>query len=296
MATYKVPQDVEAEDKLIAFLSLKQFIFALIFFGTGYLTFLLMKASPFFILMTLPVLIITGVLAFWQRKDQPIEAYLSAVFRFYTKPHKRIWNQDGTMDMVEVTVPPKVDKHYSDERSLGQVRSQLGNLSKLMDTRGWAAKNTSGQAVQQQDTSDRLVPLVRKQDYTPLTEQVSVTASEDPLSGLNPTSQAIAQQIQQQQVSQQDYTQSIVQQAREEATQQQATPQPAQITDVNPVIEDSSTKVQEHKIISDTPVTSAPVSDTIPLAESDTVQADLGSQSLESDDGSFEDGQAISLH
>ena len=39
MATHKVPQDVEAEDKLVGFLSLKQFIFVIFGIAFGWLTF-----------------------------------------------------------------------------------------------------------------------------------------------------------------------------------------------------------------------------------------------------------------
>ena len=44
MGTYKVPQNVEAEDKILGPLSLKQFIYALIGLGWGFLTFAILKS------------------------------------------------------------------------------------------------------------------------------------------------------------------------------------------------------------------------------------------------------------
>ena len=45
MATYKVLQDIEAEDKLIGPLTLKQFVFAIMTFGLGYLQFAMINSG-----------------------------------------------------------------------------------------------------------------------------------------------------------------------------------------------------------------------------------------------------------
>ncbi len=45
MATYKVIQDIEAEDKFVGPLTLKQFIFACITVVLGYLSFLLLTKN-----------------------------------------------------------------------------------------------------------------------------------------------------------------------------------------------------------------------------------------------------------
>ncbi len=48
MATYKVIQDIEAEDKLLGPLSLRQFIYAVIVVLQIFVVFQLSKVSPFF--------------------------------------------------------------------------------------------------------------------------------------------------------------------------------------------------------------------------------------------------------
>jgi hypothetical protein len=141
MATYKVPQDVEADDKLIGFLSLKQFIFVILGLGFGYLTFFFFtKIHPIASVIWFPPMVICLVLGLYQRRDQPVEVYLASAIRFRLKPHARIWDQEGYEERVIITAPPKIEKHYTKGYSRDQVSSRLGNLSRLMDTRGWASK------------------------------------------------------------------------------------------------------------------------------------------------------------
>lgn len=157
MATHKVPQDVEAEDKLLGPWTLRQFIFILMFFGSGWVAFLLSQiALPFGALM-LPFLIIFGVLGFVQRKDQPVEVYLTAFVRFNLKPHRRKWDQEGYYQHVIVTAPKKVEVKRFRDITQTEVVSRLNNLAKMMDSRGWAAKGLVT------TTSDRLVEITRPQ-------------------------------------------------------------------------------------------------------------------------------------
>ncbi|MEX0934608.1 MAG: PrgI family protein, partial [Candidatus Saccharimonadales bacterium] len=76
MANYKVPQDVEAEDKLLGPLTFKQFIFMLIAAGAGLMTWFMYQISPFMAIIPLPFVLIFGGLAVLRREDQPIERYL----------------------------------------------------------------------------------------------------------------------------------------------------------------------------------------------------------------------------
>lgn len=141
MATHKVPQDVETDDKLVGFLSLKQFIFVILGLGFGYLMFFFStKIQIFTGIIWFPPMAICLVLGLYQRKDQPVEVYLASAIRFYLKPHKRKWNQEGYEERVVITAPPKIEKHYTKDFSGEEATNRLGNLSRMMDSRGWASK------------------------------------------------------------------------------------------------------------------------------------------------------------
>jgi hypothetical protein len=67
--------------------------------------------------------------------------YFAAIVRFFLKPHKRIWNQEGVVETVRITAPRKEIHQYSDNLSKIEVTSRLGRLADLMDSRGWATKD-----------------------------------------------------------------------------------------------------------------------------------------------------------
>lgn len=141
MATHKVPQDVEADDKLVGFLSLKQFIFVVLGLGFGYLMFFFStKIHPLLGIIWFPPTGVFLILGLYQRHDQPVEVYLASALRFYFKPRKRIWDQEGFEERVIITAPPKIERHYTKNFTGDEAVHRLGNLSRLMDSRGWASK------------------------------------------------------------------------------------------------------------------------------------------------------------
>src|SRR5476651_1493159 len=145
MATYKVLQDIEAEDKFVGPLTLKQFIFAGIAFVCAYLSFFfLTKHAWILVIPLLPVMVTTGFLAFPWGRDQPTEIWLLAKIRFFLKPKRRIWNQSGVEQLVTITVPKRTEPEYvGSNLSQTEVRSRLKALASTIDSRGWAIKNVN---------------------------------------------------------------------------------------------------------------------------------------------------------
>lgn len=142
MATYKVIQDIEAEDKFVGPLTLKQFIFAATGVLCAYLSFFaVIKGAFFMLIFLLPPAILGFFLAIPWSKDQPTEVWVLAKLRFRLKPRQRIWNQDGIQELVTITAPKKPEHLYTNNMSQGEVRSRLKALADTIDTRGWAVKH-----------------------------------------------------------------------------------------------------------------------------------------------------------
>lgn len=207
MATYKVLQDIEAEDKLLGPLTLKQFIFAALFLGLGFVGFLtITSGAPSFIKLfmasiLLPFMLILGFLAAPIGQDQPNDVWLLARLRFLFKPHRRVWNQDGMSQQVTITAPKREIHVYSDGLSQTEVTSRLQALASTMDSRGWAVKNVTTNLYSQPGylspgaDSDRLVsPAEFPQEVAP----VNVQAADDILdTANNPIAQHLDQLVQQ---------------------------------------------------------------------------------------------------
>ncbi len=163
MATYKVIQDVEAEDKLVGPLTLRQFIYAGIAAISGYLGFLLTtKGAGFMLVVFVPIMLVCGFFAFPWGRDQPTEIWALAKIRFLFKPRKRIWDQSGVKDLVTVTAPKHVERNLTNGLNQEEVQSRLNALASTIDSRGWAVKNVNvsmgaASAMLPLYTSDRLV-------------------------------------------------------------------------------------------------------------------------------------------
>lgn len=139
MANYKIPQDVEAEDKLVGPLTFKQFIFMLVAAGAGLMAWFMAQVHPFLVVIPLPVILVFGGLAIFRREDQPVERYLLSVFNYLLRPKKRIWVPEGSYEHLVITAAKKTARPEL-KQDVEQVHGQLEKLARVVDTRGWATK------------------------------------------------------------------------------------------------------------------------------------------------------------
>lgn len=186
-------QDIEAEDKLVGYLGIRQFVYVIIAASSAFVIFRMFIAPElgparyFVILMFFLPMVVFGILSAPLGRDQPTEVWILSRLRYYLKPRVRVWNQSGLKELVTITAPKKIEKHYTDGLSQNEVRSRLQALATTLDSRGWAVKNANVTLNTQpiaavQQTSDRLV------DSTSLpqaTEIVDVRAEDDILDPLH---------------------------------------------------------------------------------------------------------------
>ncbi len=163
MATYKVLQDIEAEDKLVGPLTLWQFIY---FLGAALCVYLgaisVLKGVPFFLIFLAPVALFLGFLAIPWGGEQPTEVWALAKLRFFLKPRRRVWDQAGMTELVTVTAPKQIERVFTDGLSQTEVKSRLHALASTLDSRGWAVKNVNinmVSAAPSYSASDRLIDV-----------------------------------------------------------------------------------------------------------------------------------------
>ena len=161
MATYKLIQDIEAEDHILGPLTLRQFIYSLVTVFLFYICFLIIsKHVDFLLILFLPPALFSGFLAFPFKRDQPTEVWALAKVRFLTKPRKRIWSQSGIKELVTVTAPKKISEQLTNGLSQNEVRNRLQSLATMIDSRGWAVKNIGTVpegSIIQPDNDERLI-------------------------------------------------------------------------------------------------------------------------------------------
>lgn len=151
MAVYKVPQDVEADDKLIGPFSFRQFIYLIVVAISAAGAWGLSTVFIPLAIIPMPFILFFAVLALPLRKDQPMETYLSAVVQFYfLKSRKRFWQPDGIDSFVTIIPPKDADRILTKTFGEEEATRRLDYLANLVDSHGWSVR---GEGVAAPDTS-----------------------------------------------------------------------------------------------------------------------------------------------
>jgi len=233
MGQYKVPQDVEAEDKLIGPLSLRQFIYVIIgVVWAGLMFFILRPAgnstSPAvnYTIMAILVIPITGfflLLGFGRRQEQSFEKYFVALVRFYFVPRIRIWDKDiSTTELIKEEVKPA---EVITEKNI--PRSSLEQLALVMDTHGFMKDPT----IQLQDETNQAAVYGQRVinpgqiagNVANQTRTLQVTQQDDVLDANNPRSNQVNALLQNEEANIQ---QPAINNIKQNITSPQPAPQP----------------------------------------------------------------------
>lgn len=147
MANYKVPQDVEADDKLIGPFSFRQFIYLIVVALAGLLAWGLAQLFIGLAVIPLPIILFFGALALPLRKDQPMEIYLAAIISYYLKPHRRLWDPEGIETFIEITAPRTAEVQRTKNITQDDAEQRFRYLANIVDSQGWAIRGVNGPVV-----------------------------------------------------------------------------------------------------------------------------------------------------
>lgn len=153
MAQYKVPQDVEADDKLIGPFSFRQFVYLLIAAGLIALAVGLFQIFPLLAILPVPPVLLFLALALPLKKDQPMETYLAALVSYYLKPRTRRWVPGQRESTILITAPKIVEDTRTRDISQEEATSRLSFLADIVDSQGYAIKG----GIQNNNMRDDLV-------------------------------------------------------------------------------------------------------------------------------------------
>jgi len=143
MAEYKVPQDVEADDKLLGPFTFRQFIYLVIAAALVGLAVILFRIAIPLCILPVPLIIFLVILALPIKKDQPMETYIRAVVDYHLKPHTRIWTAGQPEKTIEITAPKQVEVDRTNGLSQEEASHRLSFLADLIDTEGYSIKGGS---------------------------------------------------------------------------------------------------------------------------------------------------------
>ena len=149
MASYKVIQDVEAEDKLIGPLTIKQLLYALLATGVVLVGWYVGKNTAWialapFIVIALPFIFMAAPLG----RDQPNDLWLLSRLNFRLRPKKRLWSQTGNAHKVLVVAGgEEVQAPAGESRTAEEIEARARHLSSILDSHGRVAKTQTPRAL-----------------------------------------------------------------------------------------------------------------------------------------------------
>ncbi len=141
---FRIPQNIDLEDKIVGPLTLKQFLYLMVGFIVIYLLFQKVAAERhqiiLFLILAVPIALFCIALAFVKIQDQPFGQFLFSLIFFYIRPRRRVWQRaDQTSQPVSGGKTEAAVQTPKTKKALSQ--RELGTLVKSLDEGGPAHQN-----------------------------------------------------------------------------------------------------------------------------------------------------------
>lgn len=133
---FKVPQNIDLEDKIVGPLTLIQFLYILGGALIDYILFQTVAKASFavFIVLASPISLVALALAFLKIQDQPLSHFIKAGLIYLQSPQTRLWQRRGH-DVSILTETPKPKETETPMVAKNLEKSQLEQLARMLDTR-----------------------------------------------------------------------------------------------------------------------------------------------------------------
>jgi len=139
---FKVPQNIDLEDKIVGPLTLLQFVYLM---AGGLIIYIAMGIihSGWFWLVAIPVGIFSLALAFLKIQDQPFMHFLASAALYFVRPRERAWKKEDVFERPHVfkKAVVKKDEKVGPKRHI--VKSELDKLAFVLDTKGKVEKKVN---------------------------------------------------------------------------------------------------------------------------------------------------------
>jgi hypothetical protein len=187
MLQYKIPQNVQVEDKIVAFLTLRQLIICGLGGGIAYLLYITLQPNYYFEVWLPPVAIIsllTIAIAFVKINNNTFTKWVLLLIEFLANPRKRMWNKEPSTTLLfkflgssksssSKQKAQKKNEQAAKEADEQEVLKNLSNLSALaekVDHNPFAQESKKAEAAASQEEAARrqkLEAIIQEQKQSP---------------------------------------------------------------------------------------------------------------------------------
>lgn len=143
MPQFKVPQNLDMEDRLIGKLTFLQFGY--LAFG-GLLAYVIVLKIPgtFGYILAVPIGLITFAYTFVKVQDQPFSHFVTSLVAYISLPRSRMWQHDSSNVDPHLIQPDKAPKKV-EKKEVKKVFTpdQIHHLAETIDSHGYAKIDNS---------------------------------------------------------------------------------------------------------------------------------------------------------
>ncbi|MCF7845914.1 MAG: PrgI family protein [Candidatus Peribacteraceae bacterium] len=133
---FKVPQNVQIEDKILPFMTLRQLIICGVGGGFTYLIYLTLETQPFAIWAP-PVIflgILTAAIAFLKIHGIPFIQFLLLLLERYLNPTKRVWTKSAGDVFPKISTIKKPAEHKSvPKKKKNYSAEEIAKMTQMLD-------------------------------------------------------------------------------------------------------------------------------------------------------------------
>jgi len=195
LARYKVPQNIDMEDKIIGPLTMIQFVYLLVGGMAVYLMWTFFDIS-LFLITGIPILILTLAMAFLKVQDQPFPKFLASAILFLVKPKARVWAKDPNASHLSIVKKTASKPEEASPTQQGPSRGEIAQLASVLDTGGRAkAFEDRTVAPEPQQTQPPQTPVTQVPPNSPTQPPAPTATKTVPIQQATPAPQPAPPQV-----------------------------------------------------------------------------------------------------
>lgn len=131
---YKVPQNIDMQDRIVGPLTMLQFIYAVIGGGICYGIFSSGLPKILVILIDLPLALFIMALIFLKINERPFLDFVISVIQYQGAPKQRVWQHQVMPDLTVETYKPRVTVDKPVEQKI-LTPEDIANIAKTLDSK-----------------------------------------------------------------------------------------------------------------------------------------------------------------
>lgn len=131
---FKVPQNIDMQDRILGPLTMVQFIYAVIGSGICYAIFSTVP-KPFSFVLIMPIALFVLALIFLKINERPFLDFLFSLSAFMTAPKSRVWHHDVASNLSVEVYQSKPTNQNNNIQTKQFTHEQIQEMAKRIDNK-----------------------------------------------------------------------------------------------------------------------------------------------------------------